>query len=454
MNHSFSILKPLFDRKVILSFILTSTFLTCLYLLNFNNDLTFLVLMIVFCSSLFLYRSGKQEKTVLGILAGISAGMAGYYLFVCWQLFFSILEWDFLAFYVYGKAGAEGLQFYNPESFTNILAAIHLPFEVSKDFADSIIKVGVSYPPTTMLMLAPFGFLDLYTANILWRTFIISFLVLDILLIYRIFLAKESRLIHLLIIMTLILIFRGSLKTVYLSQTVFLMLFCILLIYRDPDNWKSGIYLAIAVMIKPIAIVWGLYYLVNRRFKPFYSFVISGVVLVALTIFFFGINNFVTYFTSNPTLRIPAFVYNDNFNQSLNAVFGRFVSHYNISFLTVNKEIIIAGISIFLIGITCIASFRLAKQDKRNAFMIFVPLSLLVYPGCLVNYTPMLLPIFFCLLHSKEKICLPLATAFLLIAGFSTFTGNLAILIVLVAFSFLNLKIFTATPSMERVSNS
>jgi len=438
-----SIFIPFINRSTVFSYFLTLVFLSALYLVHIQKNLLFLVLVLLLCSCLFLIRNKKSEQLVLGMLSGIATIVIAYYLYQLVSTFTDIVEWDFLAFYVYGKAGADGLAFYDPTSFTNILTTIHLPFSAGSDFNASIIQVGVCYPPTTMLLLAPLGYLDLETANVVWRLFVLSFLIIDMVLIYRIYKLNQSKWIQALIVIVLTMILPGSSTTMALSQTNFFLLFFLLLIYKDPDNWKAGIFLALAIVVKPIAAVWGIYFLINRKWKPIFSSVITGILLVLITVIWFGFDNFLTFFTSPPTSRIPGDVFIETINQSMNAVFSRISIQLGFNSLFSYINWIVLSVSIILLLLTCIASRRLNTANPKAAFLIFLPLSLLIYPGCLMHYAVLLLPLFFSMILIKDRTNLVFLTVFLMVLSLSSFAVSFIILLVFITYAFLGIPIFT-----------
>jgi hypothetical protein len=342
-----------------------------------------------------------------------------------------------------GKATVEGLSLYDPISFANVLSNIQLPFTLSDSFYTGAIQTGVIYPPTTMLLLAPLGYLDINTANIVWRIFVITFMVIDIILLYRIFKVHQSQWLQLLLILTLTLIFPGSRSTIDVSQTNFLILFLILLIYRDPDNWKAGVYLALAVIVKPIPVIWALYFLINKKWKPFLSFCITGVLIVLMSVIQLGFNNFMTYFTSPPVLRIPAGSFSEDVNQSLNAVFFRVSQQFGMDSVLQHMNIVVLVVSLILVVLTCTASLKLAKTNVKASFLVFLPLSLLIFPGTLTHYAVQLIPLFMSIILLKEKTSLLFFSFFLLIMYLSLFMASLVILTVIVSYAFLNIPVFT-----------
>ncbi len=75
-----------------------------------------------------------------------------------------VREWDFLCFWLWGRAGARGANFYDPAASAWMAEGL----ELSPEFQRQIVDVGFWYPPPTMLLFAPFGALPVRAALLLW----------------------------------------------------------------------------------------------------------------------------------------------------------------------------------------------------------------------------------------------------------------------------------------------
>jgi len=435
--------ESLLNRRFIFSYLITVILLWLMYKINYFNNLRFGVFIILLFSALYLAKKQKFDPFVFGILGGIVSIVIKYRILNFYFTFFDIHEWDFLALYIYGKAAADGLAFYDPSSFTNILSTINVPFKVTKDFYDSIILVGCDYPPTSMILFAPLGLLSLKTALAVWRILILSFLVTDIFLIFKIFRTHENKWVHLLIVISLMLIMQSTEQTLYYCQTNFFLLFFILLAYRNMANWKSGMFLALAVVIKPIAAFMSLYFLINRKWKPLQSLILTGIILILISISAFGMNNFITFFISPPTLRIPQDWYLDSYNQSLYAFLYRLKIDNSMEFLSANISKIYIAASLLLTSLTCIASYKLAKSNIKASFLIFLPLSLLIYPLFWQHYAVILLPVFFEFISKRNTTNLLFILMYIFALAFSGFAACLIILATFIIYSYLNVPLFT-----------
>jgi hypothetical protein len=428
------------NRKIVSSYLITlvSLFiLTRFHIQILDHDPTTLILILILCTSLFLIIKNKPDSYLLGVLAGTASFALLFFLYNTYKIMFQVNQWDFLCFYLFGKVGASGLNFYDPVNFANVFSGLVIPYKVSQSFLLEIVQVGFWYPPPTMMIFAPLGYLNnIVTAKIVWEIFVLTFLVLDIILLDRMIKINDNKWINIFLVLIITLAFPATNSTLFSSQTNFLLLFFLLLVYKNPENWKSGIYLAIAVLIKPIAAIWFLYYIVNKKWIPLVSFILTGFLIVVISVLWFGLNNYVTFFTSPPTSRMPAFVFTESVNQSILAMISRLSIKSGIKSFLVSKEILVVVLSTIITIATCVASSYLAKSNKRFSFLIFIPLSLLIYPSSPSHYALILLPIFFEIVALKNYLGQLLITPFLILVFISSFFTSLGLLCIIILYLF------------------
>jgi hypothetical protein len=358
---------------------------------TFNTVTIFLL-----CATLFFYaaKTKRFQQQVNNILLGVSLFLAIHLLYVFAKTYLHIPEWDFLCFYMFGKTGVASADFYNPKVFAQVYSQLNLQSLTSKEFTDEIVQVGFWYPPHSMLLFMVLGALDLKTGYAIWQTMIIVFLIADIIVLHKRYynqLTTNSK--NSIVgfpLLLLILLFPGIDGSVYFSQTISVFLFFLLLLMNNDNSFKSGIYLALLITIKPLAAFFVLYFFVFKKWKTIGALFLSGGVLLVVSLLFFGYQPFLTYLTSPPTLRMPASVFYESLNHSLNAVLLR-LSNRGINFFDVK----IAGyaIGLFLAGVTIFSSRVLAKASAVRAFMVYIPMALIIYPGSLISYSILLLPV-------------------------------------------------------------
>jgi len=99
---------------------------------------------------------------------------------------------------------------------------------------------------------------------------------------------------------------------------------------------------------------------------------------------------------------MPQWTYTESINQSLYAVLSRFLTESGIVTGLANPSVLIMIISAVLVIITAIASFKLSETNQRLSFLIFIPLSLIIYPGTLAHYSVFCYRCFIEILSERE----------------------------------------------------
>ena len=404
-------------------------------------SITFLILSILF---VYAKAETKNKKTIANVFLGMVTFVIFKLLYDLLISYYKIPAWDFPGFYIFSKVGMSGASFYDPNAFSQIFSHLHLGNIVGGGFIDEIVNVGFWYPPPSMFLFLPLGLFDIQSAYIIWQSILIAFLVIDVLLLVKYYQFQNNggvdKNISLLFLLSLILFFPGFISSINISQTIFIFLFLLILLIQNLENWKAGMFLALLIIIKPLAAIFALYFLIFKKWKIFISFILSGSVIVLLTIVFFGFDSFITFFKSPPTIRIPSQVFYESTNQSLNGVLLRLQLKFFglVQFSTI--KVIDYSISFLMLLSTIFCSLHLSKKDKKLAFMIFVPMALLIYPNTLTSYTIILLPVMLYLFNKNYfKNTAYNVFAILILYGichFSFFLFNLTLWILFVGSSF------------------
>lgn len=401
------------------------------------NQILVVFLVILACMSYYYLISSKKVyrpyvKTVYYSLFGIALIT---FLLKIIARFQTPQIWDFTAFYLYGKVAASGYNFYLPESFQAVFNSTPLPFTDFKDFIEEVVNVGFHYPPPTILYFLPLGFLSYNTAFIVWSSFNLLFALGSIYMIYSMFF-KQDRLAGILLVSILFFVSSQVRSTIFYTQTNFILLFLLLMMRKYSDKGISGIFLAIAIFTKPYMIVFGLFFLLTKKWKPIGYFLLSSILISSITLLIVGSETFLTYFTNNATQRLPGWVFREEINQSLHAVLLR------ANLITLDKPIVYTIIVAFIIGLTLLLLFRLRKQNNIDAiWCILLLIGLIVYPGTLSYYGVLLLFIIFqffntSTLYVHPKLNVALIAVFYLLNSLSVFAAICFLLIVLVSISF------------------
>jgi hypothetical protein len=373
-----------------------TTFLICRY---FNLQLLFAPILILSIFFLVNYRSsGSKKIEILNyLLFGSAVFLTFHFFYTISKSYSRIPEWDFIAFYLYSLAGQSGGNFYDPELFRELFNSYKLGSFTGPVFFEEVVEVGFPYPPPTMILLFPLGWLDVKISYFVWQSIMIIFLIASIYLLLDIFAFMNNegveKILFALIITHLILLFPGVTSSFRYAQTNPMLLFFLLLLLKRMHYWDAGVYLAVMIMIKPLAVLFGIWFLLKRKWNVITAATLSGVIIIIISGVIFGFNVFVQYFISPPTDRLPEFVYSEPTNKSLSAVFLRlYPTHLTFMDQSGITTLIIA-ISLILLLFTIFLSRQLARKSSLVSFLIFIPFALLVYPASLAHYSLLLIPV-------------------------------------------------------------
>ncbi len=347
------------------------------------------------------------EPQITNFFLGIVLFLAFHFLYTLVKSYFQIPEWDFLCFFLFAKAGIAGGNFYDPVLFNDTFQQLKLQEITSNDFIREIVNVGFWYPPPTMLILLPIGWFNLELSYVIWQSLILIILMADVFLLIKIFgntyENSSTKKISFLLISILIFIFPGLKDSIWYSQTNSILLFFLLLILRNPFGKTAGVYLCLMLLIKPLAAILALYYLIHKELKILIIAFIAGAALVLLSGLVFGYDIFLNYITSPPTERIPEFVYLESINKSLQSTLLRIqVQNPELISMFIVK-LISYIVSAVLVIITILSSRRILKTNQLLSFLIFIPLTLIIYPGTLSHYIVLLVPVVIAIYKQLSK---------------------------------------------------
>jgi Glycosyltransferase family 87 len=303
-------------------------------------------------------------------------------------------QWDFRAFWILARVADLGQDFYDPANARFLAGA----FQNTPDFLPELVFL---YPPPTMFMILPLGWFDINTASAGWGLVHGLILALDIWLAWKLFL-RDQGFLGLLLAAAAILLLRGTLQTIEYGQTNFLVLFFVLLVWRDRDRPRAGFWLALGTLVKPIVAFLGLFLLARRRWPAVAVAVATGVTLVGLSIVAFGVDTFSTYFVDNPAANAPAWAYTEDINQSVLAMIMRAEHITRDAHPLMNPGYLAA---VLAIGATTIfvCMDREAVSDEL-ALSLLLPTALLLYPSSTMHYTVVLIVPILYLISRRQAI--------------------------------------------------
>lgn len=364
----------------------------------FNSIIAASIIFIIFIGrfhyrtlSLF-YRSAWISLASFTVLFGIQSIGERIY-----KNLSTVTDWDFLAFWLGGKVALEGLNFYDPA----IYRMQELPLIPDVHFIAEVINVGFIYPPPAILLFAPFSAFDYFTAYTLWYAFNLLILLASIYLLFTFFGNGDWK--NLLLITAITLPFKATLDTVFYGQTNFILLFFLLLIWKDRAQARSGLWIALGFCIKPLFAVFFPWLLFRKKWKALGCSLVSLSMTFVSCMIFFGIEPISSYFLDPPTSRIPKYLYYQQLNHSSLAFFLKTFDPYYIWegapwLLPINTYFVA------LLGI-CNAWFTAKSRSDEKTLIFALLFGLLIYPNTLTHYSALtLLPIFYIWKHHKTPL--------------------------------------------------
>jgi hypothetical protein len=338
---------------------------------------------------------GGVRRKVAHAAAWLSAG------FFAWQLarlistnLHNIPEWDFNGFWMWGRMGLAGADFYSPAS-----GPAFAPPGLSEEFTREIVQVGFWYPPPTMLLLAPLGLWTEHTAFAVWYAVNLLALLGTVFLLWRLF-APRSGGLGMLLVLSIVLAMPATLQTFEFGQTNFLTLLAVLLFWRDRDQARGGVWLALGAVVKPYLGFLLLLPLLRARWRQLAMAVGTLAVACTVTGWLFGWQRFVTFLTDNPARRLPPWVHTEMGNQSLSAVLLRRAGPSHASAAHLAFLLGAAG----LILVTLFLVRKVHKTGLPIAIGLTLSLVLVIYPFTLSPYAAMLLPVLLFVWAGPERL--------------------------------------------------
>jgi hypothetical protein len=289
--------------------------------------------------------------------------------------------YDFMCFWVYGTAAVRFHDPYNPAALHASAALLGLVHDVTphvaRIFSRGVLDPGMLYPPTSILLFYPLGFLpNIHHAALVWWAMNLVALIALVLVMWRTYFNVTAGSIAAFVLVA------GFLPTLYTldsGQTAIFMTLFALLFLVDKSETRGGVWLALAVIAKPVTVLLVLYPLVKRQYRTLIGFAASAAVSASIAIAVTSVPSFMSYLTNNPTARAPGYMYLHPGHQSLFSVILR-LSHDNAAhyrFLDNHVYVAIAGM---LVAVSLWLCVKLELHDRPIAVALLASLSLLVYP--------------------------------------------------------------------------
>ena len=307
-------------------------------------------------------------------------------------------QWDFFVFYMNGKVAVNGANFYQNSEYLRLLKDIKLPFIPSEEIQNDLF---FHYFPANIFYFLPFGFFSFKIANILWSIFNLAFISFDIILIYKLFFKNEKSIYFFFVILAFLLL-PTTHNAVYYEQTTFIFLLFILLMWKDLDKPISGLWLTLGIFAKPILAIFLIYPVLRRKWKMLLTAALAFIFISGITLIIFGPSVFITFFFHNPNVNIPRINYTEWTNQSLLSTIIR-ITNYDFSYSTplihplfVISALLVCGFSFWFI-------YKLDDSRNEWAFAIIILTSIMLYPGSINSYGPMIIPVLLFLFMQRNN---------------------------------------------------
>jgi len=377
------------------------------FLALYGADLWIIIVFlgVVWLSVKWQISRSKHLKTLMlmGCVAAIVAAGSLFAKTMYWNLEYPNAsngrsEWDFLAFWVDGRVGISGEDFYDSQSYLEL----NLPVQPSTDFRKSILSVGFRYPPISMLLFAPLGLFSYSAAYALWYVVNSVALGFAILLVWRRYF-KRYHLQGLVVAALILLAMRGAFATVRAGQSNFLVLLALVAFVADMNRLRGGFWLGFGIVVKPLLLILLLPLGLKKNWRAVGGALIALACACLLTVVFFGIDAFSGYVGTLPS-KMPYSSYVEEVRQSLLAGIMRIIGTQSPPPDNPALNPVFVGASLMMVLLSAWATLRLPKEQCRLAFGYWIPLMMVVYPGTLYHYSVYLAVPFLLLWQARKNI--------------------------------------------------
>jgi alpha-1,2-mannosyltransferase len=298
-------------------------------------------------------------------------------------------EWDFLCFWLYGHAAAAGANVYAPATYQ----AMALPISIDTDFQHESIDVGFPYPPASILLFLPLGYLTNFpVASVLWLAVMIVALVAGAVVLIRTYVpARDFD--AAVAIAALALGLPAVYDNIVYHQTNFLALALLAAAYTWRGGFGGGVAAALAVVVKPYLAVVMLWFALRRRWKALGASVATFALVSLAAIPALGPGGVRTFFVSNPATRLPPYLYVEAQTASLYAFLLR-LAHREGALAGTYHDPAYVAIALALAAVTVWLAATATERDDDLSLALTVALGLMLYPGTGTMYAVALVPAF------------------------------------------------------------
>jgi Glycosyltransferase family 87 len=243
--------------------------------------------------------------------------------------------------------------------------------EVSPPAAEGISVVGLSpyvYPPGLAVALIPLTFLPFGVASALWLGLLVASIVGTVYLVSAIVIPRASgwsRLLTVLVVTGALAIFGPSRISLLFGQTDLLLLFLATLswsAFSSGRDYRAGLWLGLAVAIKPTLAFLMLVFLWKRAYRAFIATGVASAAAVLLPVVLVGPGAIADFIAVARYWGSPQFDVTP-INQSPNGLFLRLFTENPFSRPLVDAPLLATS---FYLGVVAITLFIVARHTTRT----------------------------------------------------------------------------------------
>ncbi len=307
--------------------------------------------------------------------------------------------WDFKVFWMVGQICTAGHNIYDVGSYAPFRAILNPTND--PEFNGIAVQIGMPYPPPAAALLCPLGhFANLQTAMAAWYAVLFVLIGVSIVLLWRQFLGAQGYT-GLITVAVLVLTLPGTTLTVGFGQLNFFALLLLLVFWRERSPWRGGAWLAPLVVLRPLSLLFALYFIVRRQWSALPAFLATSALLFGLSVPIVGLSGFVSYLHQNPTQRYPEMYFKGW--DSLYKILVTLDHDYDGFFSLVNHPLfmLVAAALICAAAYVCTAA---GKHQRTLCLSMLLALGLLLYPNSGAHYTVLLLVPMLSLMHERQRL--------------------------------------------------
>lgn len=300
--------------------------------------------------------------------------------------------YDFPHDYIGGRQLIAGKSIY-PENYKELLQNLLLSQGIKPN--PHILYIN-PHPPFADILLSPLWLLNFHTAAFVWTLIELACMLCIIYLLLR---AEHipMKYFPLIVLFTLAAQpFQSNLITGQITIVLVLFIAVAWFLYKKGHETASGVFIALATMLKFYPGLFILFYLINKRWKALMASVVTGGLVLLLTLIVTKGDLFRFFFIIMP--RNLQFWQSDLVNFSLNGFFSKLflpmitrnTTAFTIFISPFMKNLFYYSTSGFLLLYLAVHA-RKYKYNNGPGFSVFATLSLIISPFCWDHYRTLLL---------------------------------------------------------------